>query len=227
MRCTVAVSHRQFNSIRCAGRQSSGQGLSIIRGTESIEFDAEADNDVRFAQGSGGQLILDDSAQFFGNIYQMTVGDRSISGTLRSNSANPSAMKVGGDSGFSTLDSAHQITNGTSLSSNLFLEGNYQSAAFTLNSDAHGGTTITLAALLAERKQCKVILRPWTPTVGARSSSAGFERAGARGSPRVKFIDVRNVENVIIRRIEYASKTLLGAFQQTPIRNQGRPFHRR
>ena len=130
-----------------------GPGLSIVRGTGSIEFGAEADNDVRYAQGSGGQLILDDSAQFFGNIYQMAVGDSVDLRDFAFNSANPSAMKVanpsvvpGGDAGFGTLDGALQITNGTSLSSNLFLEGNYQSAAWTFKSDGHSGTTITLAA---------------------------------------------------------------------------------
>jgi hypothetical protein len=130
-----------------------GPGLSIIRGTGSIEFGAEADNDVRYAQGSGGQLILDDSAQFFGNIYQMAVGDSVDLRDFAFNSANPSAMKVanpsvvpGGDAGFGILDAALQITNGTSLSSNLFLEGNYQSAAWTFKSDGHSGTTITLAA---------------------------------------------------------------------------------
>ena len=77
-----------------------GPGLSIIRGNGSIEFGAEADNDVRYAQGSGGQLILDDSAEFFGNIYQMTVGDSVDLRDFAFNSANPSDMKVGGDSGF-------------------------------------------------------------------------------------------------------------------------------
>jgi len=123
-----------------------GPGLSIIRGNGSIQFGAEADNDVRFAQGSGGQLILDDSAQFFGNIYQMAVGDSIDLRDFAYNSANPSAMKVGGDTGYSPLDGSLQITNGTSLSSNLYLEGDYQSAAFTLESDGHGGTTITLSA---------------------------------------------------------------------------------
>ena len=78
-----------------------GPGLAIIRGTGSIEFGAEADNDVRFAQGSGGHLILDDSAQFFGNIYQMAVGDSIDLRDFAFNGVNPSAMKVGGDSGFS------------------------------------------------------------------------------------------------------------------------------
>ncbi len=123
-----------------------GPGLSIIRGNGSIEFHAEADNDVRYAQGSGGQLILDDSAQFFGNIYQMTVGDSVDLRDFAFNSANPSAMKVGGDSGFGTLDAALQITNGTSLSSNLFLQGDYQAAAWTFKSDGHGGTTVTLGS---------------------------------------------------------------------------------
>jgi hypothetical protein len=53
---------------------------------------------------------------------------------------------VGGDSGFGSRDAALQITNGTSLSSNLFLEGDYRSAAWTFKSDGHGGTTVTLAA---------------------------------------------------------------------------------
>ena len=124
-----------------------GPGLSIIRGNGSIEFGAEADNDVKYAQGSGGQLILDDSAQFFGNIYQMTVGDSVDLRDFAFNSANPSAMKVGGDSRlWESLDAALQITNGTSLSSNLFLEGDYQSASWAFKSDGHGGTTITLAA---------------------------------------------------------------------------------
>ena len=55
-------------------------------------------------------------------------------------------MKVGGNSGFGTLDGALQISNGTSLSSNLFFEGNYTSAAWAFKSDGHGGTTVTLAA---------------------------------------------------------------------------------
>jgi hypothetical protein len=81
-----------------------GPGLSIIRGNGSMEFGAECDNDVRYAPGSGGQLILDDSAQFFGNVYQMTVGDSVDLRDFAFNSANPSAMKVGGDSGFGSLD---------------------------------------------------------------------------------------------------------------------------
>ena len=120
-----------------------GPGLSIIRGNGSIEFGAEADNDVRYAQGSGGQLILDDSATFYGNLYQMAVGD---SVDLRDFAFSSGHMSVGGDTGYSTLDGSLQITNGTSLSSNLYLEGDYQGSAWTFKSDTHGGTTITLAS---------------------------------------------------------------------------------
>jgi hypothetical protein len=130
-----------------------GPGLSIIRGNGSIQFGAEADNDVRYAQGSGGQLILDDSASFFGNIYQMAVGDSIDLRDFAFNGKTPSAMKVAtssttpaGDSGFSTLDGDLQITNGTSLSSNLYLEGDYQSATWTFKADTSGGTIITLAS---------------------------------------------------------------------------------
>ncbi len=138
-----------------------GPGLSIIRGNGSMEFGAEADNDVRYAQGSGGQLILDDSAQFFGNIYQMTVGDSVDLRDFAFNSANPSAMKVGGDSGFGTLDGALQISNGTSLSSNLFFEGNYYVSCMGFQVGwprRHDG--YARSEFVTDRKQRKVILRP-------------------------------------------------------------------
>jgi hypothetical protein len=152
---TLDIDSAMYNSLYLIANTGStvdaqdavfGQGLSIIRGNGSIEFGAEADNDVRYAQGSGGQLVLDDSAQFFGTIYQMTVGDSIDLRDFAFNSANPSAMKVGGNSGFGTLDAGLQITNGSSLSSSLYLQGDYQSAAFTFKADAHGGTVITLAA---------------------------------------------------------------------------------
>jgi hypothetical protein len=123
-----------------------GPGLSIIRGTGSLEFGAEADNDVRFARGTGGQLILDDSAAFFGNIYQLTTGDSIDLRDFAYNSATPAAMKVGGASDFGILDGQLQISNGTSLSSNLYLEGNYTSATYSFKSDGHSGTTVTLAS---------------------------------------------------------------------------------
>ena len=81
---TLDIDSAMYNSLYLIANSGStvdaqdavlGPGLSIIRGNGSMEFGAEADNDVRYAQGSGGQLILDNSAQFFGNIYQMTVGD--------------------------------------------------------------------------------------------------------------------------------------------------------
>jgi hypothetical protein len=152
---TLNIDSAMYNSLDLIANTGStvdaqdavyGPGLSIIRGNGSMEFGAEADNDVRYAQGSGGQLILDDSAQFFGTIYQLAVGDSIDLRDFAYNSANPSAMKVGGDSGFGTLDAGLQITNGTSLSSSLYLQGDYQSAAFTFKADAHGGTIITLSA---------------------------------------------------------------------------------
>jgi hypothetical protein len=132
------------------------------------QFGAEADNDVRYAQGSDGQLILDDSASFFGNIYQMAVGDSIDLRDFAYNSANPSAMKLAnssttrpGDSGFSALDGDLQITNGTSLSSNLHLEGDYQSATWTFKADALGGTIITLRRQSRpERRQRERIVKP-------------------------------------------------------------------
>ena len=132
-----------------------GPGQSIIRGNGSIEFHAEADNDVDYVAVPGlhGQLILDDSAAFYGNIYGMAVGDSVDLTNFAYNSATPADMKVatpsavpGGDAGFGSLDAALQISNGTSLSSNLYLEGDYLSSTWTFKSDAHGGTIITLAS---------------------------------------------------------------------------------
>jgi hypothetical protein len=133
-----------------------GPGLSIIRGTGQIEFGAEADNDVRYAQGSGGTLILDDSAAFYGNIYQMAAGD---SIDLR-DYAYTSEVGLSPGAGFGTLDGDLQLFNGTSNSANLYLEGNYTSAYMTANhlawqfsSDGHeigatgqDGTLIKLAS---------------------------------------------------------------------------------
>jgi hypothetical protein len=153
---TLDIDSAMFNSLDLIANAGSmvhaqdavfGPGLSIIRGNGSIEFGAECDNDVRYAQGSGGQLILDDSAQFFGSIHQMTVGDSVDLRDFAFNSANPSAMKLVG--GFGSLDGGLQITNGTSTSSSLFLQGDYQSAAWTFKSDGHLGTTVTLAAFHA------------------------------------------------------------------------------
>ena len=159
---TLDIDSAMYNSLYLIANTGStvdaqdavyGPGLSIIRGNGSLEFGAEADNDVRYAQGSGGQLILDNSAVFYGNIYQMAVGNSIDLRDFAYNSATPSDMKVstpsavpGGDAGFGTLDGDLQISNGTTLSSNLYLEGNYQSAAWTFKADTHGGTIITLAS---------------------------------------------------------------------------------
>ena len=81
---TLDINSAMYNSMYLIANTGStvdaqdavyGPGLSVIRGNGSIQFGAEADNDVRFAQGSGGQLILDDSAAFYGNIYQLSAGD--------------------------------------------------------------------------------------------------------------------------------------------------------
>ena len=143
-----------------------GPGLSVIRGNGQIEFAAEADNDVYYQTGSGGRLILDDSAAFFGNIYQLAAGN---SIDLRDFAYTDAAdMHLSSSAGFGTLDGALSITNnylsgGTRQSANLYLEGNYTAAyltanhlAWTFSSDGHeigstgkDGTTITLASTVA------------------------------------------------------------------------------
>ncbi len=52
-----------------------GVGTTTINGTGSVKFDAEADNDVYFASGATGSLILEDPAQLYGNIWGFGAGD--------------------------------------------------------------------------------------------------------------------------------------------------------
>ena len=166
---TLDINSAMYNSMYLIANTGStvdaqdavyGPGLSVIRGNGSIQFGAEADNDVRFAQGSGGQLILDNSAAFYGNIYQLSAGDSidlrdfaytdaadmHLSSSARFRHAGRCALSI----------TNNFTTGGTTQSSNLYLEGNYTAAnlsanhlAWQFSADGHGGTTITLASTVA------------------------------------------------------------------------------
>jgi hypothetical protein len=131
------------------------EGIVQINGKGSAEFGAELDNDVHFGAGGGGTLIFDNfgaqtptESAFYGQIYGLAAGD---SIDLRDFAFSAGNMALGSTSGFGILDGGISVTNGTSTSSDLYLEGNYTAAYLSKNhlawnfvSDGHEiGTTGT------------------------------------------------------------------------------------
>jgi hypothetical protein len=132
-----------------------GPGIAQINGTGSIEFAAEDDNDVYFGGSGAGTLILDNygdpssTTHFYGNIYGFGVGDEI---DLR-DFAPSNHLALGANSGFGALDGTLTVTNGTSTSSALYLEGNYTASnllaehlKWSFSGDGHGGTEIKLVS---------------------------------------------------------------------------------
>jgi hypothetical protein len=141
-----------------------GNGVAKINGSGSIEFGAEADNDVIFGASAQGTLVLDNSTNtandpFNGSISGFGVGDAIDLRDFAYN-ATPGAMAIDpAHSSSGALDAGLTFTNGTTDSANFFMLGNYTPAnlaheglAFTFASDGHqigstgaDGTLITLA----------------------------------------------------------------------------------
>lgn len=131
-----------------------GNGLAVINGTASIEFGAEADNDVIFGAKSQGTLILDNSNNaadpFNGSVSGFAAGDTI---DLRDYAYNAVSMTVAPSSAFGALDCSLSISNGSGTNSvGLYLLGDYTSTfltanhlAFAFSNDTHGGTDVTLA----------------------------------------------------------------------------------
>jgi hypothetical protein len=136
-----------------------GEGFVQINGKGSAEFGAELDNDVHFGAGGAGTLILDNvgapTAPYnsYGSIYGFVAGD---SIDLRDFAFSAGNMAVGSTSASGSLDAALSVTNGTSTSSSLYLEGNYTAAylsahklAWGFVSDGHEiGTTGTFGTAI-------------------------------------------------------------------------------
>ncbi len=129
-----------------------GPGLSIIRGDGTVEFNALSDNDVRFAAGADGTLALGGGATLNGDVYGLAIGDSIDFTGLAYNATTPSANVLSANASFGKLDGELQVTNGTTNSVAVFLEGNYTSAYLTahhltweIKQDAGTGTLVTLA----------------------------------------------------------------------------------
>ncbi len=119
-----------------------GNGRTTINGASSVEFHAEADNDTYFGAQTGGDLILNSSSQFYGDIWGFAGGDsidlRDFAFVAGKTKEDPNT------SGFNPLGGTLFVTNGTTDSSPLYLYGNYTAAylsahdlAFEFVSDGH------------------------------------------------------------------------------------------
>jgi hypothetical protein len=119
-----------------------GAGVTTINGTGSVEFAAEIDNNVSFGATTGGDLILDNSHMFFGTVSGLAAGDEI---DLRDFAfvAGKTAIDMT-TSGFGALDGSLVVTNGTTDSAGIWLQGDYIPAyltahhlAFQFASDGH------------------------------------------------------------------------------------------
>jgi hypothetical protein len=125
-----------------------GAGVTTINGTGSAEFHGEVDNDIHYGAVAGGDLILDSSHLFTGRIWNMIAGDTV---DLRDFAYVAGSTKVDAStSAFGPLDGTLYVTNGTTDSTPLYLQGDFTPAYLTANhlafqfaSDGHliGGTS--------------------------------------------------------------------------------------
>jgi hypothetical protein len=119
-----------------------GNGVAKINGSGSIEFGAEADNDVIFGANATGTLILDKSTNtasdpFNGSISGFGVGDTIDLRDFAYNGATPADMAIDpAHSSSGTLDAGLTFTNGTTDSANFYFLGNYTSAYLSAHNEA-------------------------------------------------------------------------------------------
>lgn len=117
-----------------------GGGNALISGTSTLEYGGISDNNVTFADGAAGTLILDHASQFTGTVAGL-------------NSTAPFDILDLADIGFSantslSFTSNSQNTGGTltvsdgTNTANILLLGQYSAASFAIASDGHGGTSV-------------------------------------------------------------------------------------
>lgn len=119
-----------------------GAGTATINGAASIEFGGNAENDVYFGATAGGDLILDHSTEFVGDIYGMKAGDEFDLRDFHFVAAETGISAT--DSGFGDLAASLVLVNGTSTSTTIHLEGHYTLSDFQVVSDGapSGGTLV-------------------------------------------------------------------------------------
>ena len=121
-----------------------GLGTATINGAASIEFGAIAQNDVYFGAVNGGNLILDHSTQFTGDIFGLKAGD---SIDLRDFAFVPGLTGIDiTQSSFGDAAASLVLVNGTSSSATIHLEGAYVRTSFQVVADGapSGGTLLKL-----------------------------------------------------------------------------------
>ncbi len=131
---TLAVNGGTINVSTAA----TGGGAAAIFGTSEIEYGEASNENVTFANGSTGELVLADSAAYTGEISGFTgTGTPSSSDKLDLQDINFSSTKFGATYANNVLS----VTDGTHTA-HIDLVGSYALASFEFQSDGKGGTLV-------------------------------------------------------------------------------------
>jgi hypothetical protein len=119
----------------------TGGGTANISGTSQITYDAASNENVTFAAGSTGELVLLDSAAYSGHVSGFTgsgTGAPATSDKLDLRDINFAAA------GFKTgyANNVLTVSDGTHTA-NIDMSGSYSLANFHFASDGSGGTLVT------------------------------------------------------------------------------------
>ena len=112
----------------------SGTGTAVVNGTGQVEFGAASSNGVKFAVGSTGELILDDSKHYTGTISGF--------GTNTTQSVDLT------DIDFATATKSYAngtltVKDGVGDIAHIKFSGTHTLASFNLQDDGQGGVLIT------------------------------------------------------------------------------------
>jgi hypothetical protein len=149
----------------------TGTGTATINGTGQVEFGAASSNGVKFAAGSTGELILDDSKQYTGTVSGFgtnttqsidltdinfaTATETYSSGTLtiKDTQGDVAHIKFSGTHTLASFNFQDDGQGGVLVTdppkqhlANTALLGNYMATSFVTPFDGHGGTLFTEAA---------------------------------------------------------------------------------
>jgi hypothetical protein len=116
----------------------TGAGTATIYGTSQIQYNGPSSENVSFASGATGELVLLDSAAFSGTITGFTGVSSAISDKLDLQDINFSSNQFAN----SYANGVLTVTDGTHTA-NITLVGSYTLADFSFGPDGHGGTLVT------------------------------------------------------------------------------------
>jgi hypothetical protein len=116
----------------------TGHGNAVIAGG-ALEFAHASDSNVSFTASGSGYLALDQSQYFTGQISGFAAQDKLDLGDIAFSTATTLSYLTDDDNSGGIL----KVSDGPHTA-NLDLIGDYSAASFTLSSDGHGGTMLTV-----------------------------------------------------------------------------------